>query len=194
MDLLLQSPLGALFSLTVRQCSLFGQLVHQLLCRQLYTDEPNATWFVFGGQPLRFSLMEFEEVTGLCCSEYPPPSEMKSVLSYPDGESPYWYKLIGGKLGFVTVKSLLLRLKSEPQMPRWRKFQIALVVLVEGVLLSESHTVRPSVEVVEMVKNVPFFLNILGDVTPFFELCVTQKLGLTFVLSGSYLRNLANPP
>ena len=158
MDLLLQSPLGALFSLPVRQCSLFGQLVHQLLCRQLYTDEPNATWFVFGGQPLRFSLMEFEEVTGLCCSEYPPPSEMKSVLSYPDGESPYWYKLIGGKLGSVTVKSLLLRLKSEPQMPRWRKFQIALVVLVEGVLLSESHTVRPSVEVVEMVKNVPFFL------------------------------------
>ncbi|CAA0364214.1 unnamed protein product [Arabidopsis thaliana] len=150
MDLLLQSPLGALFSLPVRQCSLFGQLVHQLLCRQLYTDEPNATWFVFGGQPLRFSLMEFEEVTGLCCSEYPPPSEMKSVLSYPDGESPYWYKLIGGKLGSVTVKSLLLRLKSEPQMPRRRKFQIALVVLVEGVLLSESHTVRPSVEVVEM--------------------------------------------
>ena len=71
-------------------------------------------------------------------------------------------------------------------MPRWRKFQIALDVLVEGVLLSESHTVRPSVEVVEMVKNVPFFLKYPWGRHSFFRTLRYTKVGLTFVLSGSY--------
>ena len=158
LQLLLQSPLGSLFSLPVRQCSLSGQLLHQLLCRQLFTEEIDATWFVFAGQPLRFSLKEFEEITGLCCSEYPSAAEVRSATSYADGESPYWYKLIGGQLGSTTVKSLVARLKSDSDMPSWRKFQIALVVIVEGVLLSASQPVRPSFEVVEMVKNVEFFL------------------------------------
>ena len=138
LQLLLQSPLGSLFSLHVRQCSLSGQLLHQLLCRQLFTEEIDATWFVFAGQPLRFSLKEFEEITGLCCSEYPSAAEVCSATSYADGESPYWNKLIGGQLGSTTVKSLVARLKSDSDMPSWRKFQIALVVIVEGVLLSAS--------------------------------------------------------
>ena len=89
LQLLLQSPLGSLFSLPVRYCSLSGQLLHQLLCRQLFTEEIDATWFVFAGQPLRFSLKEFEEITSLCCSEYPSAAEVRFSTSYADGESPY---------------------------------------------------------------------------------------------------------
>jgi len=135
------------------------QLLHQLLCRQLFTSEVDATLFVFAGQPLRFSLKEFEQVTSLCCYEYLSTAEVHSATSYADGESPYWYKLIGGQLGSTTVKSVVSGLKSDCAMPSWRKFQISLVLIVEGVLLSASQLVRPSVEVVEMVKNVDFFLN-----------------------------------
>ncbi|OAO89472.1 hypothetical protein AXX17_ATUG00040 [Arabidopsis thaliana] len=85
LQLLLQSPLGSLFSLPVRYCSLSGQLLHQLLCRQLFTEEIDATWFVFAGQPLRFSLKEFEEITSLCCSEYPSAAEVRFSTSYADG-------------------------------------------------------------------------------------------------------------
>ena len=133
LELLLQSPLGSIFLLPIRQCSLSSQLLHQLLRRQLFTSEVDATWFVFAGQPLRFSLQEFEEVTGLCCSKYPSAAEVRSTTSYDDGESPYLYKLIEGQLGLTTVKSLVSRLKSDCAMSSWRKFQISLVVIVEGV-------------------------------------------------------------
>lgn len=48
LDTLLASPLGALFSLPVQHCSLSGQLVHQMLCRQLCTANADEIWFVFG--------------------------------------------------------------------------------------------------------------------------------------------------
>ncbi|OAP09162.1 hypothetical protein AXX17_AT2G05480 [Arabidopsis thaliana] len=136
LELLLQSPLG-----------------------QLFTSEVDATLFVFAGKPLRFSLKEFEQVTSLCCSEYPSAAKVRSATSYADGESPYWYKLIGGQLGSATVKSVVSGLKSDCAMPSWRKFQISLVVIVEGALLSASQPMRPFVEVVEIVKNIDFFLN-----------------------------------
>ena len=58
----------------------------------------------------------------------------------------------------MTVKKLLRRLKSEPAMASWRKFRLALVVSVDGILLSRTHPVKASPEVVEMVKDVEFFL------------------------------------
>lgn len=159
LDRLLESPLGSLFSLPVRHCSLSGQLVHQMLCRQLNTTNSDEMWFVFGGHPLRFSLVEFHQLTGLACGPFPPASEIIAATTHSSGHSPFWYKVIGDTPGCVTIKELVSRLKREPQMPLWRKFRICLVVLVEGVILCRGQPVRPSVEVVEMVKNVEFFLN-----------------------------------
>ena len=156
---LLASPLGALFSLPVRQCSLSGQLVHQMLCRQLHTTNSEELWFVFAGQPLRFSLTEFHEVTGLDCSPLPAERDLAAATTHAEGSAPYWYSLIGGTLGSVTVKELLRRLKSEPAMPSWRKFRLALVVIVDGILLTRTHPVKASPEVVEMVKDIDFFLS-----------------------------------
>lgn len=41
----------------------------------------------------------------------------------------------------------------------WRKFRLSLIVIVEGLLLCRTQPLKPSVEVVEMVKNVDYFLN-----------------------------------
>ncbi|XP_023635196.1 uncharacterized protein LOC111829656 isoform X2 [Capsella rubella] len=134
-DVLLASPLGALFSLPVRQCAMSGQLVHQMLCRQLHTDNSDETWFLFAGQPIRFSLMEFEQITGLCCAPFPAASDLEPVTTHSEGSAPYWYTLIGRKLGGATVEDLLSLLKSDANMPAWRKFRLALIVIVEGILL-----------------------------------------------------------
>lgn len=83
---------------------------------------------------------------------------MLSATTHAAGSSPYWYKLIGGKLGSVTVEELVTRLKTTPSMPPWQKFQLSLVVIVEGILLCRTQPVKPSVEIVEMVKTVDFFL------------------------------------
>ncbi|KAG7564836.1 hypothetical protein ISN44_As10g015850 [Arabidopsis suecica] len=159
LEKLLSSPLGSLFSLPVRQSSVSGQLVHQMLCRQLHTTNVDETWFVYGGQPLRFSLTEFHQVTGLCCSPLPPVEQLAAATTHENGSAPYWYQLIGPTLGAATVKEIVGWLKDEPNMPIWRRFRLALIVIVEGILLCKTQPVKPSVEVVEMVKNVDFFLN-----------------------------------
>lgn len=107
LDILLASPMGSLFSLPVRQSSLSGQLVHQILCRQLLTRNLDALWFVFGGHPIRFSITEFEQVTGLCCSPLPPANDIKEATTHAEGDAPYWYQLIGRKLGSATVKEIV---------------------------------------------------------------------------------------
>ncbi|XP_010488764.1 PREDICTED: uncharacterized protein LOC104766548 [Camelina sativa] len=156
---LLASPLSPLFSFLVRQSLLFGHFVDQLLCRQLCSDNTNEIWFLFAGQPFRFSLIEFAEVTGLCCSSFPPVPELLSATTHADGSAPYWYTLIGRQLGTATVDDLVLSLKSDKTMSAWRKFRLPLVAIVEGILLCRTQPVKPSVEVVEMVKNVEFFLH-----------------------------------
>lgn len=158
LDTLLASPLGALFSLPVQHCSLSGQLVHQMLCRQLCTANADEIWFVFGGHPLRLSLMEFEQLTGLSCAPFPSAADLVAHTTHADGSAPYWYTLVGQTLGDSTVEEIVRWLKNEPTMPAWRKFRLALVVLVEGIILCRTQPVKALVEVVEMVKNVQFFL------------------------------------
>ena len=136
-----------------------GQLLHQLLCRQLHTQHLEETWFIFGGYPIRFSLAEFATVTGLNCSPYPSDDVLRKATVHSHGNSPYWYELIGGTLGATTVSEIVAWLKADPTIPPWRKFRLALIILVEGILLCRTQPVKPSVEVVEMVRNVHFFLN-----------------------------------
>lgn len=151
-----------------------------MLCKQLVTNNPEELWFVFGGQPIRFSLLEFHQVIGLLCAPFPPPEILVPATTHCEGSSPYWYKLISGKLGAVTVKEIVARLKFEHTMPAWRKFYLALVILVEGVLVCKSQPVKPSVDVVEMVKNVNFFLNYPWGRQSFQRLVRTIRVG-TFI-------------
>ncbi|XP_010440434.1 PREDICTED: uncharacterized protein LOC104723739 isoform X1 [Camelina sativa] len=190
LDRLVASPLGKLFSLHVRQCSLSGQLVHQMLCRQLYTENIDELWFVFGGRPLRFSLQEFADVTGLRCYPLPPENELTATTTHSEGDSPYWYTLLGGTLGSLTIKEIVNRLKSETGMPMWRKFRLCLIVIVEGILLCRNQPVKPSAEVVEMVKDVDFFLNYPWGRHSFTRLLWMVKVGSYLPTPASLLTKL----
>ncbi|KAL9308518.1 hypothetical protein AtEden1_Chr1g0040881 [Arabidopsis thaliana] len=70
-ETILDSCFGSLFSLRVSECSISCKLVHALLCRQLVTKQKYELKTIFGGQPLRFSLVEFGYLTGLPCGEFP---------------------------------------------------------------------------------------------------------------------------
>lgn len=73
------SSFSSLFELPVRRCSLSGKLVHNFLCRKIVTKDSDELWFTFGGYPLRFSLSEFEQITGLPCGPYPSPAKLAAV-------------------------------------------------------------------------------------------------------------------
>ena len=70
MDMLLVSCFGDLFRIPARWL-LAGKVVHSMMTRQVVTKKKYEMWPVFGGgKPLRFSLVEFGEVTGLPCGEF----------------------------------------------------------------------------------------------------------------------------
>lgn len=154
---IMQSQFRSLFYLPVRRCSLSGKLVHNFLSRQLTTSNTHELWFVFGGQPIRFSLREFGKITGLSCGPYPLESGIVSATSNANMVCPYWYTLIGPNPE-TTVSQIVTMLKSERDMPGWRKLRLALIVIVEGILSCGTQPIRPRTWVVEMVRNLEVFL------------------------------------
>ncbi|KAG2251528.1 hypothetical protein Bca52824_081664 [Brassica carinata] len=67
MDTLMASQFRGLFQLSVVRCQNSTKLIGCLLSRQLVTARRHEFWFTFGPDPLRFSLDEFRDVTGLNC-------------------------------------------------------------------------------------------------------------------------------
>lgn len=78
---LLGSQFRQLFMLPVARCHNSGKLIHSLLARQLITKKKYELWSVFGGKPIRFSIREFERVTGLICSKIPDGHSLNPVVS-----------------------------------------------------------------------------------------------------------------
>ncbi|CAG7874433.1 unnamed protein product, partial [Brassica rapa] len=69
MDVLMGSCFAGLFQIPTRRL-LAGKVVHSMMTRQVVTKKKYEMWPVFGGNPFRFSLVEFGEVTGLPCGEF----------------------------------------------------------------------------------------------------------------------------
>ncbi|KAL0715730.1 hypothetical protein Bca4012_065052 [Brassica carinata] len=70
MDILLKSQFGKLFELPVARCHNSTKLISSLLCHQLVTIRKFKLWFTFATHPLRFSLDEFRDVSGLNCGAF----------------------------------------------------------------------------------------------------------------------------
>ncbi|CAN6801939.1 unnamed protein product [Brassica oleracea] len=96
MNCLLGSQFGALFHLPVSRCSNSAKLVHSLLSRQLVTMRLYELWFLFADKPLRFSLREFGDITGLKCEpereKVGNGSESIDATPRHEGGDPKWKK------------------------------------------------------------------------------------------------------
>ncbi|ESQ38604.1 hypothetical protein EUTSA_v10029322mg, partial [Eutrema salsugineum] len=106
------------------------QLVYALLSRQLVTTKKNEMWFLFGGQPLRYSIREFKEITGLNCNPEPDSTKEEDNV---------------GKTGMTRIY-----LDGNGYH--------ALIVLVDGVLFFNSKNLALTEKYVEMLTDLDSFM------------------------------------
>ena len=103
METIMGSQFGRLFELHVARCHNSAKLINSFLCRQLITVRKYELWFHFATHPLRFSLDEFQQVTGLNCGAfYDADSEAED-----DPGSTMWRELFDTALGDITVPDVL---------------------------------------------------------------------------------------
>lgn len=157
MSILLDSCFGSLFSLRVSECPISCKLIHALLCRQLQSKQRYELWTVFGGQPLRFSLVEFGSVTGLPCGEFPEEYNPFSQPTPVNGENCYWDELIGDDRK-ATLADVSAKFQASAGKDKYYRLRLALLLIVDGVLISHSQIPRPTFKYVEMLKDIDSFL------------------------------------
>uniref|UniRef100_A0A0D3EAF3 Ubiquitin-like protease family profile domain-containing protein n=1 Tax=Brassica oleracea var. oleracea TaxID=109376 RepID=A0A0D3EAF3_BRAOL len=107
MDRLLCSQFSKLFRLPVARCPNSTKLIGSLLCRKLITIRKYELWFTFGNHPLRFSVDEFKEITGLNCG----------VFDVEDSETEVNEPGSMWKLLFDTTVDLKTPEHNEPDVP-----------------------------------------------------------------------------
>lgn len=158
MEKILDSCFGSLFSLRVSECPLSCKLIHALLCRQLQSKQKYELWTVFGGQPLRFSLVEFGSVTGLPCGEFPEEYDPYFQPVPVPGEKYYWDELIGEDRK-ATLADVCKIFENTSANNGTLRLRLALLLIVDGVLVASSQTHRPTFKYVEMLQDVDAFLS-----------------------------------
>ncbi|KAJ4901625.1 hypothetical protein Rs2_15576 [Raphanus sativus] len=156
LKLLLDSQFGALFHLPVSRCSNSAKLVHSLLSRQLVTYRLYELWFLFADKPLRFSLREFGDITGLKCE---PEREKVGNVSESSDATPgrMWKELFGTDDEDVTVADVL-RMLGQASLPEWKRLPLALIALVDGLLICGHKLLRLMPAYVEMLEDTQSFL------------------------------------
>ncbi|CAN7139235.1 unnamed protein product [Brassica rapa subsp. narinosa] len=156
MNCLLGSQFRALFHLPVARCSNSAKLVHSLLSRQLVTMRLYELWFLFADKPLRFSLREFGDITGLKCE---PEREKVGNGSESIDATPgrMWKELFETEDEDVTVPDVLHMLE-QPSLPEWKRLPLALIALVDGLLVCGHKLLRVTPAYVEMLEDTGSFL------------------------------------
>ena len=66
-----KSPLGKIIKFMNLEFSWSSTLVHYVLSRQLYCKKRHELWFLIEKQHARFSILEFQDITGLNCEPLP---------------------------------------------------------------------------------------------------------------------------
>lgn len=154
MEILKKSQFGKVFDLP-EGAAYSGKLIHFLLTRQLVVSKKNEIWFIFGGSPIRFSISEFERLSGLNCSKPPAVKERKSKRKLMPGK--YWYKLFDR--GDVSVEWVVGRLKKHLVEDQDMRLRYAVLALIDGVLCPTSGRTKISPLHAEMSENLEIFLN-----------------------------------
>ncbi|CAN7110666.1 unnamed protein product, partial [Brassica rapa subsp. narinosa] len=150
---LMASQFWALFELPVVRFQNSTKLIGCLLGRQLVTARRHEFWFTFGPNPLRFSLDEFRDVTGLNCRAFDVQDSEASESVPPT----MWNKLFDTSVGKLTVLSVLRMLGNE-YLSVEKRLPLALIALVDGVLCPSSKDLKLTPRYVEMLSDVESFL------------------------------------
>lgn len=156
MDILMGSCFGGLFQIPTRRL-LAGKVVHSMMTRQLVTMKKYEMWPVFGGNPFRFSLVEFGEVTGLPCGEFEEGYSIDYKLPETEENYAHWDTLFGGNRD-ATIEDIVALVESDDQIPRDIRLKLCLVVIVDGVLIASLQKPKPTLKYVKLLERLDDFL------------------------------------
>ena len=127
-----------------------------MLTRQLVCGDKHTLWSVFGSDPIKFDLQEFGTITGLPCGAFPVGYTLDKEDQSTANKDPDWIKLIGKKR-FTTIVDLHHKLETDRHMPGQKKLQLALIIIVDGVLIAHQQTPRPTLKYVRIVQDIDAF-------------------------------------
>ncbi|KAK0574579.1 hypothetical protein LWI29_025748 [Acer saccharum] len=129
-----------------------GQLVHNLLLRQIQSPVKSEMWFAVGGNRLRFSIQEFCLITGLECGPEPP------VLSKEkgDGCGSFRSSMLNGEVRFnnKTLEAMFRAASSDNDEDM---VKLALLYFLETVLFGKDQKVHIGAHHVELLEDLETF-------------------------------------
>lgn len=153
-EVLRRSPFGKLVEIAEKP-TFSGRFGRYIISRQLKVKKKHEAWFLFAGNPIRFSLQEFALVTGLNCGQYPADAKKKAKKHI--NEKPYWCELFG-TLKEVPVNSVIRMLKKRSVTGKETRLKYALLALLASVVLPTTHNPRISHDHAEKIKDLEGFL------------------------------------
>ncbi|KAG2299803.1 hypothetical protein Bca52824_036275 [Brassica carinata] len=152
------SCFGKLFQLPSRRCSYSSVMIHAMLVRKVATKKRYEVWPVFGGNPWRFSLVEFGAVTGLPRGEFANGYVPDFEPAYKEEEYGYWDKLFDCRRD-ITIPDLVRMVTEDLTLSRGRRLRLCLIIIIDGVLKAATMPVRPTMKHVKLVENLKEFLS-----------------------------------
>ncbi|KAG7656392.1 hypothetical protein ISN44_As01g033880 [Arabidopsis suecica] len=194
LDFILQSCFGPLFHLPVSRVATSGKVIHALLCRQLLTKKKYEFWTVFGGHPMRFSLLEFASVTGLPCGEFPDEYDPEDSPVYDDGKKSYWNELIGQDKTVTLGDISAMLTKKRRKLSSDHKLKLAFLLIVDGVLIASNQTGRPTFKYVEMLADLEKFLSFPWGRESFMKTVEAMTPEKRILAKSTGKRQLTNDP
>ncbi|KAG2306980.1 hypothetical protein Bca52824_026728 [Brassica carinata] len=132
----------------------------RLFARNCYPGKPRLNIYskasIIGSLPLRFSLYEFGDITGLKCEP-----ERKKVGNGSESSDAtpgrMWKELFETEDEDVTVPDVL-RMLEHASLPEWKRLPLALIALVDGLLVCGHKLLRLTPAYVEMLEDTGSFL------------------------------------
>ncbi|KAF8095197.1 hypothetical protein N665_0339s0066 [Sinapis alba] len=152
-DLVRLTPFGKMVGIADKP-TFSGRFGRYIILRQLKVTKKHEAWFLFAGKPIRFSLREFAEVTGLNCQKFPSRTKKRSKKHIT--EKPYWGELFG-TLKEVHVSSVIRMLKKKTIADKELRLKYAYLALLASVILPTTHTPRISQDHAELIKDLNAF-------------------------------------
>ncbi|XP_024006486.1 uncharacterized protein LOC112082995 [Eutrema salsugineum] len=99
-DIMNNSQVGVLLKLALTSFIWSAKKVQYFVSNQLKVDRNHELWTLIGGRPVRFSLLEYAEITGLNCDPIDPNDKLEidhtefwAEIGVRGGEGPNWNEL-----------------------------------------------------------------------------------------------------
>ncbi|CAA7059229.1 unnamed protein product [Microthlaspi erraticum] len=152
-----ESPLGVFFRFVNSKFSWASMIVKCMLNMQIVCKKPFEIWSVVGSNPVRFSLHEFEHITGLNC-EYRENLKAPLTADIDENEfSEFWEKLgVHTKFG-PSVDNLTRACGWAQDWSKEDRKRLAYLAVYAGFIVGERQTIATPVEMAKLVMDLEEF-------------------------------------